>query len=206
MSLPWGRWQWWQGTSILPQSILTWPPGKSLPGSGESCLGIIGAQNKGCMQMGGHGSGGGSAGQGLHEWRTPRSTRKIRRKKNKTKQKNTEGVSNLHCTYAGNSLLVIKEMGPCCACTPDMPREHRRLRNQGMTGIIRNTQPRKSCYCTQPTRAARPCRAGHAGNLPELVEGPEVKPDREGDTNDEEKQLHLLPHPQHSDNLRAELS
>lgn len=86
MSLPWGRWQWWQGTSILPQSILTWPPGKSLPGSGESCLGIIGAQNKGCMQMRGHGSGGGSAGQGLYEWRTPRSTRKIRRKKNKTKQ------------------------------------------------------------------------------------------------------------------------
>ena len=57
----------------------------------------------------------------------------------KKKKHNTEGISNLHCTCAGNSLLVIKEMGLCCACPPNMPREHSRLRNQGMTGIIRNT-------------------------------------------------------------------
>lgn len=67
----------------------------------------------------------------------------------KKKRTTTEGVSNLHCTCAGNSLLVIKEMGSCCACPPDMPREHSRLRNQAMTAIIRNTQPRKSCYCIQ---------------------------------------------------------
>lgn len=67
----------------------------------------------------------------------------------KKKRTTMEGVSNLHCTCAGNSLLVIKEMGSCCACPPDMPREHSRLRNQGMTSIIKNTQPRQSCYCIQ---------------------------------------------------------
>lgn len=122
------------------------------------------------------------------------------------KKQNTEGISNLHCTCAGNSLLVIKEMGPCCACPPDMPREHIRRRNQGMTGITRNTYPRKSCYCIQPAQAARPRRAEHAGTFPEPVKGPQAMPDKEGGTDDGEKQLHLLPHPQHSDDLKAELS
>lgn len=80
--------------------------------------------------MGGCGSGGGSAGQGLHEWRTPDPARKIRRRKNPTKQKpHHRGVSDLHCTCAGNSLLATKETGLCCACPPDVPREHGRLRN-----------------------------------------------------------------------------
>lgn len=92
---------------------------------------------------------------------------------NKTQPKPpTEGVSKLYCTCAGNSRLVIEEMGPCCACPPDTPKELGSLRNQGNT-VNRSTHLSKSCYCIQPTQAARPswaCRhlsracQGNAGN------------------------------------------
>ena len=88
------------------------------------------------------------------------SSNKENPQEKKTLTKPVEGVSNLHCTCAGNSLLVIKEMGPCCVCPPDKPREHSRLRNQGMTGVMRNTQPRKSRHSVQPARAAGLARLG----------------------------------------------
>lgn len=114
---------------------------------------------------------------------------------NKTQPKPpTEGVSNLYCTCAGYSLLVIKEMGPCCACPPDMPKELGSLRNQGNT-VNRTTHLRKSCYCIQPTQAARPCRAGHAGTSPEPAKAMQVMPDKEGSTSLHITPLHLLlPH------------
>lgn len=114
---------------------------------------------------------------------------------NKTQPKTpTEGVSNLYCICAGNSLLVIKEMGSCCACPPDMPKELGSLRNQGNT-VNRNTHLRKSCYCIQPTQAARPRRAGHAGTFPEPAKGMQVMPDKESSTSLHITPLHLLlPH------------
>jgi len=115
------------------------------------------------------------------------SSNKENPQEKKTLTKPVEGVSNLHCTCAGNSLLVIKEMGPCCVCPPDKPREHSRLRNQGMTGVMRNTQPRKSCHSVQPARAARPHKAGHAGTFLETAEGLQATPDKDGGIKDGEK-------------------
>lgn len=127
------------------------------------------------MQTGVYSSGAGSAAKGIHKWKTPQPMRKIRRTKKKKikKPKPTEGVSNLHCTCAGNSLLVIKEMCLCCACPPDTPREHSSLKNQGTAGITKDTQPRflHPAHLSSETSQGWACRhlsrahrgtAGHA--------------------------------------------